>query len=99
MPVVHQMQVVRVVVANLLESVGKFLTTRKQLFEVRKAGGHGVPSRINNGCVGENGLDEPNVNPIVRHLIDEKGLICPIGARAIEITLAECLTLILAHRP
>ena len=84
---VHQMQIVCVVVANLLESVGKFLPTRKQLFEVRKAGRHGVPPRINDGGVREDGLDEANVDPVVRHLVDKERLVRSIGARAIEIAL------------
>ena len=87
MPVVHQVQIVCVVVANLLESVGKFLPTRKQLFEVRKAGCHGC-RRASMTSRWEDRLDEANVDPVVWHLVDKEGLIRSIGARAIEIALA-----------
>ena len=83
----HQSQVIRVVMSDLFQTVGKFLTSRKQLFEIGKARRHWVSTSVNNGRIRQNGLDQTNVHPVIGHLVDKVRLIGSVFRRTVEVSL------------
>ena len=83
MPMVHKTQIIGVVMANLLKAVGKFLTSGKKLLKVGKTRRHGMTSCVYDRGVGQNGLDQSNVYPVIRQFIDKIGLVRPVSRRSI----------------
>ena len=71
-PVIHEFAVLKIELAQFEQVVGKGLPFGKVLLEAAKAAVHGVPASINDFGVRQNGLDEPYVGKVVRHLVGEK---------------------------
>ena len=86
----HQLHIIAVIQAEMLEIVGEFLAASIVLLEVGEAAGERVPAGIDDLRLGKHQPDETNVQPIVRHLVDEEGPVrFALGARALEIGFAE----------
>ena len=69
---VHEFTVLEIELAQFKQVVGKGLPFGKVLLEATKATIHGVPAGINDLGIGQNGLDEPYVGKVVRHLVGKK---------------------------
>ena len=86
---VHQFDVVGVIAANLSKTVGELLTFREQLLEAGKTAIHGRPSRIDNLCIRQHQVDEPDVAEVIRHLVDKEGRALPVNPRILDECFAE----------
>ena len=86
----HQANVVRIITADMIEVVSEGLPSCEVLTEVRKTAGQWMSSSVDNLRVRQDQLDERNVQPVVRQLVDEKGPIRPpLYSRATEVFLAK----------
>ena len=68
---IHEINVLLVVVAYLLQAVGELLTFTKQLFVTAKATRHGVSSSIDYFRIWKDEFDEPHVEKVVWHFVDK----------------------------
>ena len=68
----HQLDVVAVVAADVVEAIGEVLAAREVLLEAREAAAHRVAARIDDLRVRQHQVDQPDVRPVVRHLVDEE---------------------------
>ena len=71
--VCHQLDVVAVVAAEVLEVVGKALTARKVLLEAGEAAGERMPPGVDDPRVRQHELNQTHVQPIVGILVYEEG--------------------------
>ena len=88
-PVIHHLDVVAVVKPCIREVVGELLALGKQLFETAEAAGHGVTARVDDRCIGQDEMDQPDVPEIVRHLVDEERRSLAMDAGIVDVFLAE----------
>ena len=86
---IHEINVLLVVVTYLLQAVGELLSLTKQLFVTAKATRHGVSSRIDYFRIGKDEFDEPYVEKVVWHFVDKTRCRASVGARVIYKLLAE----------
>ena len=87
---IHEINVLLVVVTYLLQAVGELLTLTKQLFVTAKATRHGVSSRIDYFRIRKDEFDEPHVEKVVWHFVDKTRCRASVGARVIDKLLANC---------
>ena len=86
----HQFHVVAVEAANVREVVAEALAPRVELLEVREAAGERVTPRIDDLRVRQHQMDHPDVQEIVRHLVDEvRAAGLALDPRALDVLLAE----------
>jgi len=91
----HQVHVVTVIAAEVLEAVGKALPAREMLLEHREAAAHRVAPRVDDLCVRQDQVDQADVLPVVRHLVDEERSAGPsLDPGLLEITFAELAQLV-----
>src|SRR5262249_7270182 len=88
-PVLHQLEIGPVVAGDVLDTIGKLLSTRKQLLQIAEAAGHGLASRVNDPGVRQHEMDQPNVSKVVGHFVDEERSIPAISACVADVSLAE----------
>src|SRR6266404_5100429 len=98
-PVRHQLDVGSVIPADVLEAVGELLTRGKQLLEVAEAAGHGVAARIDDPGGGQDQADQAEMPEIIRHLVDEEGLVRPVDTRLAEVFAAQRAKILRRHLP
>ena len=86
----HQLDIVGIIAAHVVERVAEALAAGKMLLEVGEAAVERVAARVDDLRVGQDQPDQADMGPIVGHLVDEEG---PVGlaldAGALEIFLAE----------
>src|SRR5579863_6820365 len=88
--VLHQRGVITVVAADVLERVGEILSTGEVLLEAREATAERVAPGIDDACVRQDQLNESDIKPVVRHLVDEeRRTALAVRASALEVALAE----------
>ena len=85
----HQLEIGTVVASDVLNAVGELLPSGKQLLQIAEAARHGLSPHVNDFGVRHHEMDEPDVEEVVRHLVDEEWLIAAIGARVGQVALAE----------
>jgi hypothetical protein len=86
----HQLDVVAVVAADVVEPVAEILPARVVLLEVGEAARQRMAARVDDLRVRQGQVDQADVREVVRHLVDEArraGL--AVDARALEVVLAE----------
>src|SRR5579862_2044616 len=88
--VLHQRDVVTVVAADVLEREGEILSAGEMLLEAREATAERVAPGIDDACVRQDQLNESDIKPVVRHLVDEEWRTSlAVRASACEVALAE----------
>ena len=85
----HKIDIVAVVAANLGQPVGEVLTLAEQLLEAREATGHRVTSGVYDLCVGQHQVDEADMPEVVGHLVDEEGCALAMDGCVANVGLAE----------
>ena len=70
-PVTHELEVVAVVPRDVLQSIRERLPLREELLEVAEAASHRLAPHVDDGGIGEDEVDEPDVPEVVGHLVDE----------------------------
>src|SRR3974390_246460 len=68
----HQFDAITVVAAKIGKGVGKVLAAGEMLLERREAAAERVPSSVDDLRIRQNQMNQPDVQPIVGHFIDEK---------------------------
>ena len=68
----HQPDVVHVEAGHVHELIAEQLAARVKLLEIREATGERMPARIDDLRVGEDGVNHPDVEEVVGHLVDEE---------------------------
>src|SRR5215469_4860272 len=85
----HEADVVAVVAAEILEVVGEALAVRELLLEARETAAERVAAGVDDPGVGQDQLNESDIEAVVRHLVDEeRGRSLAKDPRALEIALA-----------
>src|ERR1700674_1546620 len=77
-PVRHELDVSAVITADVLKAVSELLARGEQLLEVAEAAGHRLAPSVDYSRVWQDQVDQPDVPEVVRHLVDEIGLVSPI---------------------
>ena len=86
----HQLHIIAVESSKIAQPVSTILSLRKQLREIRKAAGHGVPADIDYFGVRQGQMDEPNVRKVRAHLVGkEPALKLPVNVRSFEVSLPD----------
>jgi hypothetical protein len=86
----HQLDIVGVVAADIVQAVGEALAAGEVLLEAGEAAGQRMPARVDELRVGQDQLDQADVQEIVRHLVDEERRIgLALDPRVPQITFAE----------
>ena len=88
-PVAHQLEVRAVVARDVFQAVGEHLALGEQLLEVAEAAGHGVAARVDDPGVRQHQMNQTDVPEVVRHLVDEVGLIGAIDAGIAQVFLTQ----------
>ena len=95
----HQPDVIGVIAAHRLQRVRMVETARIELLPVGKAARHRVAANIDDPRVGQDGVDQPNLHPVVGHLVGEQGAVGRSADSAgVEIGFAEAAQLIGVER-
>jgi hypothetical protein len=68
----HQLDVVAVVAADVVEAIAEGLPAREVLLEAREAACQRVPPRVDDLRVRQREVDQADVREVVRHLVDEE---------------------------
>src|ERR1700730_6116507 len=68
----HQVNVVTVVPAEIREVIRKVLAAGEMLLKCRKAAAERVPSSVDDLRIRQYQMNQPDVQPIVRHFIDKE---------------------------
>src|SRR6202034_2118763 len=86
----HEGDVVAVVAAEVVEPVGEVLAACEVLLEAREAAAERMTAGVDDAGIGQDRLNEPDIQAVVRHLVDEKRRAALAqDARALEVALAE----------
>ena len=94
----HQLDIVAVVAAEIFQAVSEVLATREMLLEAGEAARQRMSPRVDDLRVRQDQLDQPDMQEVVRHLVDEeRPAELAMDARALDILLAQCAELIGAH--
>src|SRR5258708_15272414 len=93
-PMIHQRKVGSIVARDVLDAVGKLLTGGKQLLEIAEAAGHGLAARVDDPGVRQHQMNQADVPEVVRHLVDEEGLIGAVDARFAQVLLTQAQKLL-----
>ena len=88
-PVVHQLHVLPVVVADFAQAVGELLAFAEQLLEAAEAARQRMSAGVDHLGVGQDELDQADVEEVVRHLVDEERGVAAVGAGVVDELLAE----------
>ena len=87
---VHHPDVITVVLADVFEAISESLTTSEQLFETGKTAAHRVAPRIDDLTVGQNQVDQSDMQEIIGQLVDKKWSIgSALDAGSLQVTLAQ----------
>jgi hypothetical protein len=70
--VIHELDVIAVILARIREVVGKFLALCEQLLVAAEATGHRMAARVDYLRVRQNQVYQADVPEVVRHLVDEE---------------------------
>ena len=87
----HQAHVLPVVGADLLQAIGELLPLAPKLLEAAEATSHGVPPGVDHLCIGQDQLDQTNMEKVVRHFVDEVWCAGSIHTGLIDKLLTETL--------
>ena len=86
----HELDVVAIEAAHVREVVAEVLAARVVLLEVREAAGQRMAAGVDDLRVRQHEVDHPDVQEVVRHLVDEERAIrLAMDARALDVALAE----------
>src|SRR5262245_52881659 len=86
----HELDIVAIVPADLLEAVGEMLAAREMLLEAGKTAAERVAAGIDDLRVRQRQVDQAYVRPVVRHLVDEvRSAALALNARLLQVLLAE----------
>ena len=67
------------------------------MLEITEAARHGLAPRIDDACVGQNQMDEPDMPEVIRHLIDEMRVAGAVRAGGSQIGLPEAPEFLRRH--
>ena len=70
---VEQLDIVAIIMAEIGQIVGEGLAAREMLLVVRPAAGERRAARVDDPRIGQDQMDEADVEPVVRQLVDETG--------------------------
>ena len=86
----HQRDVVGVVAADVIERIAEVLAAREVLLETGEAAAQRMTARVDDLGIRQHQVDEPDVRPVVRQLVDEVGRVgLALDAGLLQVTLAE----------
>ena len=86
----HQVDIVAVEAAEVFQAVGEILAAGEVLLEAGKATSRLLPPGIDDACIEQDQLDQPDMGKIVRHLAYEERLAeFAVDAGALQVALAE----------
>jgi hypothetical protein len=96
-PVVHQVDIGPVVLADVFQAVGEFLPFGEELLEAGPAAIHRIAPRIDDLRIGQDQVDQPDMPEIVRHLVREISGALPVDAGVLDVVLTQGTQLLCGH--
>ena len=91
----HKLHIIGIIMPDIALAVGEALPPCEMLFEVGKAARHRMSARIDDLRIGQDQVNEPDMQPVVGQLVDEEGLIrFALDAGALKERLAHPLQIL-----
>ena len=88
-PVIHELDIVTVVIADAGKIVGKRLPAGEELFEAGETRAHRVTPGVDDPGVRKDQVNQADVAEVVRHLVDETRCFSPLYTGRFDIIPAQ----------
>ncbi len=88
-PMVHQFNIVTIISTDIGEPISKGLPTGEVLCIAAETGRHRLPARIDDLCIGNNHVDQPDMQKIIGHLVDKKRRRPPVNFTSVYVLLPQ----------